>query len=116
MCSGSVRELFLSVIYFSLHSGEVDFSICMFCGSNDAAGHNRRWHLLLMVTPAHGTPCGQAPGKENLGREEREWGGGGIAATEDQQMEVFLILFNYTCTFEKSLRVEAQETGSLFFF
>lgn len=36
--------------------------------SNDAVGHNRRWHLLLMVTPAHGKPCGQAPGQENLER------------------------------------------------
>lgn len=43
-------------------------------------------------------------------------GGEGIIATEDQQMEVFVMLFNYTCKFEKSLRVEAQETGSLFFF
>lgn len=74
-----------------------------------------------MVTPAHGRPCGQAPGGGKLGRGEREYGGGGgvgegIIATEDQQMEVFVMLFNYTCKFEKSLRVEAQETGSLFFF
>lgn len=122
MCSGTVHELFLSVGYFSLHSGEVNFFICMFGESNDAAGHNRRWHLLLMVTPAHGRPCGQAPGEEKLGREEREYGDvgtgggrGGVAATKDQQMEVFVTLFNYTCTFEKSLSGEAQATGLLFF-
>ena len=34
--------------------------------SNDAVGHDRRWHLILMVTPAQGGPCGQALGKENL--------------------------------------------------
>lgn len=76
MCSGTVHELFLSVSHFALFSREVDLFICMFCESNDAVGHNRRWHLLLMVTPAHGRPCGQAPGGEKLGGEEREEGDG----------------------------------------
>lgn len=75
MCSGTVHELFFSMSHFSSHSREVDLFICMFCESNDAAGHNRRWHLLLMVTPAHGRPCGQAPGRGKLGREDREYGG-----------------------------------------
>lgn len=34
------------------------------CASNDAVGHDRRWHLLLMMTSTRGEPCGQASGKE----------------------------------------------------
>lgn len=84
MCSGTVHELFFSMSHFSSHSREVDFFICMFCESNDAVGHNRRWHLLLMVTPAHGRPCGQAPGGEKLGREEREYGEEGGGEEEEE--------------------------------
>lgn len=51
----------------------------------------------------------------SMGDGGRGGGKGGIAATKDQQMEVFVMLFNYTCKFEKSLRVEAQETGLLVF-
>lgn len=36
------------------------------CTSDDAGGHDRRWHLLFMVTPARGGPCGRASGREKL--------------------------------------------------
>lgn len=39
--------------------------VCVPSLSNDAVGQNRRWHLLLMVTPALGESCGQASSKEN---------------------------------------------------
>lgn len=49
------------------------------CVSNDAVGHSRRWHLLLMVTPAHGGPCGPAWSSEKeeevVEEEERRKGG-----------------------------------------
>lgn len=74
-----------------------------------------------MVTPAHGRPCSQAPGrgKSSKGGEQEEGGRGGrggegITAREDHQMELFGMLFNYTCKFEKSLKDEARETGSPF--
>lgn len=74
-------------VYFG--GGGVLICLCVLCVSNDAVGHNRRWHLLLMVTPAHGRPHGQAPGLEKLGREVEEGGGGHITATVDHQMEMF---------------------------
>lgn len=46
--------------------------VCYVCVSNDAVGHDRRWHLILMVTPAHGGPCGRAPGKEKLRGRRRD--------------------------------------------
>lgn len=70
-------------------------------------------------------PAAKPQAEENWKGRRGSMGGGGkggggvgegITATEHQQMEVFVMLFNYTCKFEKSLRVEAQETGSLFFF
>lgn len=42
-------------------------------------------------------------------------GGEGIAATEDQQMEVFVVLFNYTCKFEKVAQRSPGERVALFF-
>lgn len=79
---------------------------------SDAAGHNRRWHLLLMVTPAHGRPWGQvrAPGPgagEKRQREERE-------KREKKWRNLLGCFFNYTCKFEKSRKDEAQETGLSF--
>lgn len=66
-------------------------------------------------------PAAKPRGGEKLRREESKKRGGrggrggeGITAREDQQMEVFGMLFNYTCKFEKSLKDEAQETGSPF--
>lgn len=81
----------------------------MFGKPSDAAGHNRRWHLLLMVTPAHGRPWGQvrAPGPgagEKRQREERE-------KREKRRRNLLGCFFNYTCKFEKSSKDEAQETG-----
>lgn len=66
-------------------------------------------------------PAAKPRGGEKLrkGGEQKEGGRGGrggegITAREDQQMEVFGMLFNYTCKFEKSLKDEAQENGSPF--
>ncbi len=46
--------------------------VCYVCASNDAVGHDRRWHLLLMVTPAHGGALRPSPGRgKTRGKEER---------------------------------------------
>ena len=59
--------------------------VCIACVSNDAVGHDRRWHLLLMVTPAQGVPRGRAAGTRRAPRagprqeKTRRKGGGGGA-------------------------------------
>lgn len=66
---GAVRDL---TRFSLLHRAPPHFPVCLppvrvflreranlfsvLCVSNDAVGHSRRWHLLLMVTPAHGGP------------------------------------------------------------
>lgn len=88
VCSGTTHDithyslLFLSCEPFPPRVYDAEcahlLACCMYvlhvcvCVSNDAVGHDRRWHLLLMVTPAQGRPCSRAPGKEKL-----EGGGGG---------------------------------------
>lgn len=55
----------LPPVYISL-SVLICLCVMCMCVSNDAVGHDRRWHLLLMLTPsAQGGPRGRAPGKEN---------------------------------------------------
>lgn len=80
LCSGTTHDL----THFSLLSLSVSafprvyfrdcthLFVCYVCASNDAVGHDRRWHLLLMVTPAQGGPRGRAPGKEKLKGRRRD--------------------------------------------
>lgn len=67
----------------------------------------------LRPSPRHGK---NGKGGEGAWVGGGRTGGEGIAATDGGQMEVFVMLFNYTCKFERLLSVEAQETGPLFFF
>lgn len=66
ICLTSLLFLSASTFAYTFLNKCIHLFVCYVRVSNDAVGHDRRWHLLLMVTPAQGGPRSRAPGKENL--------------------------------------------------